>query len=113
MDNKVMMIIPSYVNMFKCIGGECEDNCCIGWDIDIDKLTFRKLHKVQEEPFKKMFQKSININNECTNEALDYGRIKLNKEKRCPFLKKIITAKFRNILELIIYQVYVHSFQEC
>lgn len=88
MDDKVMMVIPSYVSKFKCIGGECEDNCCIGWDIDIDKLTFRKLHKIQEEPYKKMFQKSININNECINEALDYGRIKLNKEKRCPFLKE-------------------------
>lgn len=88
MKDRVNMIYPEYVENFKCIGGACEDNCCIGWDIDVDKITFKKYFKVKDEEMKKLFQKNVHNNSECTNEALDYGRIKLNKEKRCPFLNK-------------------------
>lgn len=28
--------VPTYFNEFACIGGACEDNCCIGWDVVID-----------------------------------------------------------------------------
>lgn len=83
---KVKMLLPTYVDKFRCIGGKCEDNCCIGWDIDIDKETFKKYHKVEDEHMRRMFQKGVHNNPDCTNEKLDYGRIKLNKEKRCPFL---------------------------
>ncbi|MBN1037678.1 FliB family protein [Clostridium botulinum] len=86
MKKSVKMIYPSYIEKFQCIGGKCEDNCCIGWDIDIDKETFKKYHKVKDETLKKMFQKNVHNNKYCTNENLDYGRIKLNKVKRCPFL---------------------------
>ncbi|MBN1034507.1 FliB family protein [Clostridium botulinum] len=86
MKKSVKIIYPSYIDKFQCIGGKCEDNCCIGWDIDIDKETFKKYHKVKDETMKKMFQKNVHNNKYCTNEDLDYGRIKLNKAKRCPFL---------------------------
>ena len=88
MKDRVEMIYPEYIEGFKCIGGCCEDNCCIGWDIDVDKITFKKYFKVKDEEMKKLFRKNVHNNNECTNEALDYGRIKLNKEKRCPFLNE-------------------------
>lgn len=86
MAKNIKVIYPSYIDNFHCIGGECEDNCCIGWDIDIDKETFRKYHKVADEEMKKMFQKNVHNNKYCTNSNLDYGIIKLNKENRCPFL---------------------------
>lgn len=86
MKKSVKMIYPSYIDKFQCIGGKCEDNCCIGWDIDIDKETFKKYHKVTDQEMKKMFQKNVHNNQYCTNKDLDYGRIKLNKTKRCPFL---------------------------
>ncbi len=86
MKKSVKIIYPSYIDKFQCIGGKCEDNCCIGWDIDIDKETFKRYHKVKDETMKKMFQKNVHNNKFCTNEDLDYGRIKLNKAKRCPFL---------------------------
>ncbi|NFO32212.1 FliB family protein [Clostridium botulinum] len=86
MKKSVKIIYPSYIDKFQCIGGKCEDNCCIGWDIDIDKETFKRYHKVKDETMKKMFQKNVHNNKFCTNENLDYGRIKLNKAKRCPFL---------------------------
>ncbi|MEN8077386.1 flagellin lysine-N-methylase [Clostridioides difficile] len=86
MAKKVKKVYPSYFEKFKCIGGECSDSCCIGWNIDIDKITFRKYFKVQDQEMKKMFQKNIQNNERCSSEDVDYGIVKLKKDKRCPFL---------------------------
>ena len=40
MAKKINKRYPVYFEDFKCIGGKCEDSCCIGWNIDIDKVTF-------------------------------------------------------------------------
>lgn len=86
MAKKIKKVYPSYFEAFKCIGGECSDSCCIGWNIDIDKITFRKYFKVQDQEMKKMFQKNIQNNERCSSEDVDYGIVKLKKDKRCPFL---------------------------
>ncbi|SFU70912.1 lysine-N-methylase [Clostridium sp. DSM 8431] len=86
MNKKVKVISPSYIKEFKCIGGECEDTCCAGWDIDIDKVSFKKYFKTENTEMKKMFQKNIYNNEYCTSPDVDYGRVKLKKGKRCPFL---------------------------
>ena len=32
-------IIPHYYKKFACIGGDCPDTCCAGWQIMIDPFT--------------------------------------------------------------------------
>lgn len=86
MGKKIKSIYPEYYNEFKCIGGSCEDSCCIGWDIDIDKVTFRKYYKVQDLETKRMFQKNVHNNEESFSDDVDYGKVKLKDDKRCPFL---------------------------
>ncbi len=61
MIKNVKMRYPGYLKEFKCIGGKCTDSCCIGWDIDIDKVTFRQYYKVQDKEMKRMFQKNVHI----------------------------------------------------
>ena len=34
--------VPDYYEKFCCIGSSCSDNCCIGWEIDIDKTSLGK-----------------------------------------------------------------------
>ena len=77
---------PKYFKEFKCIGGECTDSCCIEWDIDIDKTTFRRYYKVKDADMKKMFQKNVHNNEYCSCDDIDYGKVKLTEKKRCPFL---------------------------
>lgn len=86
MGKKIRKIYPSYFEEFKCIGGKCSDSCCIGWNIDIDKITFKRYFKVQDQEMKKMFQKNVQSNERCSSEEIDYGVVKLKKDKRCPFL---------------------------
>lgn len=35
-------IRPSFVTNFSCIGSQCEDSCCYGWGISIDKKSYKK-----------------------------------------------------------------------
>lgn len=80
------MIVPKYMLTFKCIGGTCEDNCCIGWDVDIDKKTYLKYQKVQEPNMKRELKKYIHINNNCYDPIVDFAYASLDDTKRCQFL---------------------------
>ena len=77
---------PRYLKEFKCIAGDCKDSCCVGWDVDIDKITFRQYYKVQDKEMKRMFQKNVHNNDNYISSDVDYGKVKLTSGKRCPFL---------------------------
>ena len=33
---------PHYAKNFHCIGTRCQDNCCRGWNVFIDKSTYQR-----------------------------------------------------------------------
>lgn len=86
MGKNIKMRYPVYIKEFKCIGESCKDSCCIGWDIDIDKITFKQYYKVQDKEMRRMFQKNVHNNGNCQSDDVDYGKVKLKSGKRCPFL---------------------------
>lgn len=86
MNNNMELTYPAYFKNFRCIGGECSDTCCKGWDIEIDKDTFEDYCKVKNDTTRMIIKNNIEKNDECTSSDLDYGLIKLNKDGVCPFL---------------------------
>lgn len=78
--------IPSYLSSFRCIGSPCEDNCCIGWDVDFDKKSYQKYIKVQDGELKQLFKECVRPNPDSFSEAVDFATVKLRKNKVCPFL---------------------------
>ncbi|MDO5517790.1 MAG: flagellin lysine-N-methylase [Clostridium sp.] len=86
MQKKIRVLYPECLEEFKCIGGKCIDTCCSGWGIYIDKNTFEKYKAVKEKDVQKFITENINIREKCKNEDVAYGEIKLDKEKKCPFL---------------------------
>ena len=42
------MYKTSYYDDFKCIGSECPNSCCVGWEIDLDINTFQKYKQISE-----------------------------------------------------------------
>lgn len=40
-------IIPHYYKKFTCIGGECPDTCCAGWQIMIDPASLKKYRQTK------------------------------------------------------------------
>lgn len=68
--------IPDYYKEFHCIADQCEDTCCAGWQIVIDKKTLKKYRNVSGE-FGRILKKKINWLT---------GTFRQDKEKRCAFL---------------------------
>lgn len=72
------------MNDFKCIGPNCIDTCCAGWDINIDKNTFKKY-----ENGKGNLKELINgkyLKNSESGDSFNYGFMKITKDNKCPFL---------------------------
>ena len=100
MKQSIKITIPSYVSGFRCIGPECEDSCCIGWDIDIDKITYRKYFRTKDMLMKKEFIKHVYRNEESHSDDVDYGRVRIDESKNCPFLDKDKLCRiYRNLGE--------------
>ena len=68
--------VPGYYRTFQCIADKCRDNCCIGWEIDIDEDTLGYYSEVSGE-FGSRLEKNISD-----------GSFVLTAEERCPFLNK-------------------------
>ena len=79
---------PDYYQDFECIADKCEDTCCAGWQIVIDKETLKKYTKIKGE-FKKEIIKNVNW---------FQGTFKQDKSKRCAFLND------RNLCDLYLSQ---------
>ena len=88
MKENIKMRYPSYINEFKCVGGSCEDNCCGGWEMHIDKNTFEQYENIQDKKMNKYISKNIFIRENCKNVEIDYGQIKVKHNDKCPFLDK-------------------------
>lgn len=73
------MVYPSYYKKFKCIGGACRHNCCIGWEIDIDENTYSYYKSVGGEMGARL------------DGAIAHGEAPhfiLGDGERCPFLNR-------------------------
>jgi lysine-N-methylase len=78
-------LTPQYMNDFSCIGSECEDTCCIGWNVSVDKSTYKRYKKSRNFELKTLFDKKISRNRSKSSEV-DYAKIKMEKDLSCPFL---------------------------
>lgn len=76
---------PFYYDDFHCIANKCIDNCCIGWNVYIDKNIYKKYKKVKGV-FGKKLSNSINRIKHNGND-LSYGKIKL-KNNICPMMNE-------------------------
>jgi lysine-N-methylase len=84
-DKQLFILEPSYLKKFSCIGSSCEDTCCAIWNIGIDKATYKKYQKVSDKELKLTLKKSIKRNKSDTTD-MNYARIQLDSNKRCPML---------------------------
>lgn len=71
---------------FKCIGTACEDSCCLGWAVEIDKETYTKYKNNQHDELKSLFRSNVKTKDDSRNKV-SYGIIKMEKG-RCPFLNE-------------------------
>jgi len=77
---------PEYMSRFNCIGGACEDSCCHGWRVSVDKKTFLKYRSVKDKELQAMLDQHIKRERKEDVKSDDaYARVGL-MNGRCPFL---------------------------
>ena len=78
------MVQPEYLQHFKCLGSACPDHCCYGWDIVVDKRTYKKLLQNQDPAISGLFLKHVKKN---TGEPSDQNYAKISRiDDHCTFL---------------------------
>lgn len=77
---------PYYYDEFKCVGDKCRNTCCEGWNIWIDKESFKK-YKNEDDEFGKYLNSKMEINDQSEDDT-DYGEFMLDIEGRCSLLNE-------------------------
>ncbi len=75
---------PTYAAAFRCIGPTCEDPCCSGWDIPVDKATYAKYQQLPKENIGALISAFVVLNPAPTHDNL-YARIIPTPTGACPF----------------------------
>ena len=79
--------IPDYYDKFKCIGSDCTDSCCAGWDITVNDETYEKYTLVKGS-FGDRLMRSVSSSR---------PHHFLMEEGRCPFLNQ------KNLCDIYIH----------
>lgn len=73
---------PDYYKQFQCTADACEDTCCAGWQIMVDRKSLKKYkNALKNQSLSKKFRRQL-------QEGVDWkeGCFRQNAEKRCAFL---------------------------
>ncbi len=74
---------PSYAAAFRCIGPDCEDDCCHGWTIPLDRQTYENYQLFPVEKLGSVVQQFVSV---TPDEAENlHARINLTPSGFCPF----------------------------
>ncbi|QBR52172.1 flagellin lysine-N-methylase [Erwinia sp. QL-Z3] len=87
---EISVIEPLFVTSFKCIGSECRDHCCKGWDITLDKTTVNRYLKSSQIEIRNIASGNIITTKES---FANWGKMKLSKKGDCAFLDESSLCK--------------------
>jgi len=76
---------PLYASTFRCIGAECEDSCCQGMGVLVDKITYDKYQNLPEGNIRSLVQIHVSLNTVDASDTL-YAKIQPTPANDCPFL---------------------------
>ena len=82
----VNTFIPKYMEKFKCIGSECTDTCCAGWDINIDENSLER-YKNSTGALKSLVEGKF-LTGDKKDDFFNAGYMILKDGSRCPFLNE-------------------------
>lgn len=84
---RIQALIPLYSQRFSCIGSECEDTCCAGWRVTIDKKTYSAYKKSKNLQLIDRFDTRVKRERSQPSDA-NYGRMDLDPQTGvCPMIE--------------------------
>lgn len=98
MSNKTRKILqPEYMKKFQCLGTNCEDTCCAGWRIGIDKDTYKKYRECPNKELRKRLKACVSRVRTDPSDV-NYAKIRLNEDGVCPLLDEDILCSLQRQL---------------
>lgn len=95
----VQSIQPRYVSRFACTGSACEDSCCSGWTVYIDKKTFHAYRQATQPLLMERMAKQVKRVRSLASDA-KYARIEMQPQTlACPFLEEKLCSVQRELGE--------------
>jgi lysine-N-methylase len=74
---------PQYAKQFRCLGSQCDDNCCRNWEIVIDRATYQRYERMPE--FEGRLSEHFTVIAQGGGDER-YAQIKLDASGNCPLL---------------------------
>lgn len=76
---------PRFVERFRCIGASCEDTCCSGWMVYVDKKTYKAYRKESVPALGRMMANMARLD---SGDDRTYGAIRMvGEQQQCPALQ--------------------------
>jgi lysine-N-methylase len=82
----VKRLQPHSYHAFRCIGADCEDTCCVGWIVNVDKRTYETYQGCDDPELGSRLHELVTINSANASDD-NYARITLSGSA-CPFLSE-------------------------
>jgi lysine-N-methylase len=101
---KGWLITPRYLQDFKCIGSRCADTCCAGWQVSIDKKTFKSYQRIKDGSLRKSLQNHIKPVRSADRSEGNFARIVMDKDGACPLLQDSLCRIQREAGESLLSQ---------
>lgn len=82
------IVVPEYAERFRCLGPDCEDNCCHGWVVSVDRATLAKYRALPPGSLRSQLDASIPIGQPGDGEPALSGAasMRMLPSGECPFL---------------------------
>jgi lysine-N-methylase len=76
---------PRYMHDFGCIGAACEENCCHGWQVTVDKPTYQRCRDVAAPDIGPRLRENL-VRRPAREHGTHHATIRLAPDGACPFL---------------------------
>ena len=97
--HRIRALMPSYVQQFACTGADCEDTCCAGWTVTIDKNTYEAYRHSPAGKLSDRFKGAVKRLSDPAPDS-NYARIELVAATgECPMLEGRLCAVHRELTE--------------
>ena len=83
---KTKLFRPHYAENFRCIGAACEDTCCVGWNVSIDRDTYEKYQAIPAGPLRILIDKNVvrTPDNADGSKLVAFASIQMSPSLKCP-----------------------------
>ena len=103
----MLELYPNYYSKFTCTADQCPITCCQEWKIAVDDDTYRNWFTIQPPTDVTPQKATLSAYTTYQEEA---RVIRLNKQKKCPFLKEKDFADWFSHMEMPSCRIHVLHF---